>query len=422
MELTRLKRLFRGLSPTFTIFTGLFSVLILTCLSLHMTAGSALAEDGYGKVTRLRHWSYPNYTRIVVDLTKRSGYKPHLLKQDPSINKPRRLYIDIFDSRLSERVSKSTAINDGLLKAARVGQYNKDTVRVVFDIESIEEYKVFSLSEPSRLVIDIKGKRKAEAAGVSESKRPVPTPTAPVMSQKEATRLTKQLGLKVKSIVIDPGHGGKDPGAVGKRSLKEKDIVLKLSKRLQSSLRGKLKGTKVSLTRNKDKFIPLEQRTAIAKSKNADLFISVHVNAAKNKNAKGIETYYLGMSRDEKSRRLAARENATSTKAVSDLEFILQDLIMTAKANDSALLASVVQKRLVTHMKKKYKGIKDLGTKTAPFYVLVSADMPSILIEISFISNPTEWKRLKSDKYINELVAGITDGVLKYLKEAGFSN
>jgi N-acetylmuramoyl-L-alanine amidase len=387
--------------------------------------GSATASAAAPKkavVTGIKHWSTPAYTRIVIELNRKAEFSHRLLKQDPLIHMEwRRLYIDLSNSSLSPKMQKAIPINDGLLKAARAGQYDPGTVRVVLDIESIEDFKIFPLSDPYRIVIDVTGAKKAapvqpirDSSGKEVPQiRQTPAPVVPV-----DTSLIQQLGLKVNTIVLDPGHGGKDPGAVGKNGLKEKDVTLKLARMLREKLTGDA-GAKIILTRDSDVFIPLEERTAIANSKDADLFVSIHINASPRRAATGIETYILSLSNNEEARRVAARENATSTRSVSDLEFILNDLIKTAKTNDSARLATVVQDNLVAGLRKKFDSIRSNGVKGAPFYVLVGTKMPAVLVEVSFISNPEEEERLKDEAYLSEVVEGIASGIMLYMNGPG---
>lgn len=388
------------------------AVLLPALIILTLLPGSASARTA-SRVTGIKHWSNPNYTRVVVNLDRKAVFSTHLLKKDPSINVPfRRLLIDITGARTSAGLDKSVPINDGLLKKARVGQYNKDTVRVVLDIESIEDYKVFPLSDPYRIIIDVTG-TKAGAEDGPAVREPGPPENREALAR---PTLSQQLGLKVRKIVIDPGHGGKDPGAIGRGGLREKDVTLRLSKMLREKLRPDVQ--KIVMTRETDVFIPLEERTAIANSQDADLFVSIHINASTRKAASGVETYTLNISNDEESRRLAARENATSRRSVSDLEFILNDLIKTAKTNDSVRLASAVQGRVAKNLSEKFN-TRSNGVKGAPFYVLVGTKMPSILVEVSYISNPQEEKLLRDDRYLDEIIEGISKGLLDYINGAG---
>ncbi len=369
-------------------------------------------------VTGLRFWSNPEYTRVVIDATQNRDFTHKLLKKDPANGKPQRLYIDLNQSRLGKNVPKHTDINDNLLIQARAGQYTPHSVRVVIDIKSFDNYKVFSLKDPFRLVVDVwakgaNGKAKSTRIAQKSGKSKAYLSTDNIHS----SAIAKQLALGVRKIVIDPGHGGKDPGAPGYlKNVWEKDVVLKISKRLAKKMRDRLK-CDVILTRSTDTYLTLEERTAIANTRNADLFISLHCNAAKSRKATGMETYFLNLATDDQAIEVAARENATSRKNISDLESILNDLMKNAKINESSRLATKVQGAMCKGIARNYSKIRNLGVKQAPFYVLLGARMPSILIETSFISNPTECKRLTSSTYQERLCDSIIDGVERYIKE-----
>ncbi|MBU0989249.1 MAG: N-acetylmuramoyl-L-alanine amidase, partial [Proteobacteria bacterium] len=225
----------------------------------------------------------------------------------------------------------------------------------------------------------------------------------------------RQLGLNVKRIVIDPGHGGKDPGCRIRGRYKEKDITLGIAKFLAEELRKKI-GCEVFLTRDGDTFLSLEQRTAIANIKKADLFISLHVNAHKSSRIHGLETYFLNMATDKSAIMVAARENATSEKNISDLQAILNDLLLNTKIHESSRLAHNVQNGMVTEAKGWHKSIRSLGVKQAPFYVLIGAEMPAILVEVGFLTNRTEAKRLLTEKYQETLAQGICTGIGSYIQ------
>jgi N-acetylmuramoyl-L-alanine amidase len=214
-------------------------------------------------------------------------------------------------------------------------------------------------------------------------------------------------------VIIDAGHGGKDPGATGPSGLVEKDVVLDIAIRLRDLMRRELPW-RVTLTRDTDVFIPLEERTAIANSAGADLFVSIHANAAERSEAHGIETYFLDLASDEQSMRVAARENATPLSKVNDLQHILRDLLMTSKRNESSLLAGSVQRAMV-QAPPAGKNSRDLGVKHAPFLVLMGAEMPAILIEAGFISHPVEERRLADPKHRAQVARAIFEGIKDYL-------
>jgi N-acetylmuramoyl-L-alanine amidase len=328
-------------------------------------------------------------------------------------------------------------------------------VRVVLDIESIESYKIYSLPDPFRVIVDVHGQPAAAvAADIEKAAPPEAEPDTPETTTEptdEATAgdtpplilqdykkikfstkprgpapergapittpilsLAQQLNLGVRKIVIDPGHGGKDPGATA-FGMKEKDIVLQVAKKLAVKLKQEL-GCEVLLTRNKDVFLSLEERTAIANANSADLFISLHLNAHPSEKVYGFETYYLNLSTDPEAIRVAALENATSTHQLSDLQGILSDIMKNSKIDESSRLAKQVQEALSTGLtNRKYPQVKSLGVKQAPFYVLIGAEMPAILIEMAFISNKTDAGHVKKEGYQDALAEEIVQGLQKYI-------
>ncbi|WP_426752303.1 N-acetylmuramoyl-L-alanine amidase [Myxococcus sp. Y35] len=264
----------------------------------------------------------------------------------------------------------------------------------------------------------------AKAPAAAEPPKPITRPVddkvaqarlKAVAKQSRSMELTlvEQLGLKVRRVIIDPGHGGHDTGAIGKGGTREKDVALSISLKLAEELREK--GLEVVLTRDDDRFIRLEDRAKFANAEHGDLFISIHCNAAEKRTLRGIETYTLNTSADRYSIRLAARENASSEKGISDLQFILADLATKANTEESSRLANLVQRNLVSELSSKYKNVRDLGHKEALFYVLLGVKMPAILVETSFLSNPDEEARLKSKVYQSQVAKAIAQGVEEFL-------
>jgi N-acetylmuramoyl-L-alanine amidase len=295
-------------------------------------------------------------------------------------------------------------------------------VRVVLDTENIKDYKIFPLSEPARLIIDVRGERRAEISRLEESITArqeqalefKPKPEAPAIVEKKDRPRKKPLITKIRRIVVDPGHGGHDSGALGPNGVMEKDVVLAIGLKLRDLLKEEL-GLDVVMTRSTDVFIPLEERTAIANKVNADLFVSVHANAALNRGASGIETYYLNLAKTEKAAQLAAKENGTTLEKVSVLQAILFDLMANYKLNDSAHLADEVQRSLHSRIRGSHADVRNLGVKQGPFYVLVGATMPSILVETAFVSNPQEEARLTDPAYQDQTAEGIMEGIRGYI-------
>jgi N-acetylmuramoyl-L-alanine amidase len=228
--------------------------------------------------------------------------------------------------------------------------------------------------------------------------------------------LAKQFALGVKLIVVDPGHGGKDWGAISCHNIAEKDVTLTIAQSLKESLEAAV-GCKVILTRTRDQFIALDERTRIANAAKADLFISIHANAHKDPSLSGVETYSLNFAGDQESARVAALENAPSKKTLSDLRPLLQKLLLTTKISESAALAKQVQRNIIAKLRAKGDKVRDLGVKQAPFHVLLGAEMPSVLIETAFISNAKDECRLNDRQFQQNLVKGITAGIESYLME-----
>lgn len=350
-------------------------------------------------INKLRYSTYQTHTRVVLDLDGSAEFTRNRLTN------PDRIFFDLKNCTLPSK-DKTVSVNNGTLNSIRMAQYDSKTVRVVLEVNDIRKYSVFTLEDPNRLVIDIyNGKNKKRAKKDSKSRGKV---------------LADKNKYKIKRVVIDPGHGGRDPGAVGPRGTREKDIVLRVGKKLGKLL--KKDGVEVIFTRDRDKFVPLNERTEIANSKKADLFISIHTNASKKRKTRGMETYFLSWSNDREAIKVAARENKVSIKKMQKMQgglsMILQDLARNSKREESKRLAYSVQSEMVNSLKRDYNKIHDLGVKYALFYVLVGAEMPSILVEISFISNRDEEKRLATNKYRDRIAKAIAKGIDNYISKS----
>jgi len=377
------------------------------------------SANGLTKVSQIRHWSTDDYTRVVIHLNKDASYTSRLLKPDPQQGKPPRLFVDIQGATVDKNLSVEP-IKKGLLEQIKFARNTKDTVRVVLYIKSFDDYKVFELKDPYRIVMDIEGSGKKSDGYYAQERETDTYDYKSGLPEDSVSSLSEALGLKIRTVVIDAGHGGHDPGAIGPSGLKEKDVNLRIAKALKKKLDtdGKQFGiTKVYLTRSTDKFIPLEERTGIAKKLGADLFISIHCNAARNKQAYGIETYILSVTNDKASLAVAARENASTSISRSDMDKVLKQYLLGAKIEESQRFAGHVQTSVVKNVSTKYPPVKNKGVKKAPFIVLIGADIPSILVETSFITNPRDEKRLKSNDYINKIADGIYAGVRRFSTE-----
>jgi len=458
-----------------------------------ITLPGSMMGSAPGKLNSIfpaQHWSSPRYSRIVVGASGPVAYKHGLLSNKSGLA---RLYIDFADSYIAPTDrGKITAEDNGLLRAIASEQKTGDSVRVIIEARAIENYEIYSLPDPFRVIIDVRGKEKnailssksvpkPPPASIDEAviksqviaqvaKTPVSSPAppgepkiaavdTPLKKHKDATApltesptesstqpptalsapppatapekmptvaetvpstgkppsLVQQLGLGVKKIVIDPGHGGKDPGATA-HGLKEKNVTLAVAKRLKPALEKEL-GCQVVLTRDDDRFLGLEERTAFANTQGADLFLSLHLNAHSSAKAHGFETYSLNLSTNPEAMRVAALENATSTHQLSDLQDILSSIMKNSKIAESSRLARLVNDAVLRGMAAGADGgkMKNHGVKQAPFYVLIGAQMPAILLEMAFITNPGDAKRITSDDYVTDMTKYIAQGIRFYI-------
>jgi N-acetylmuramoyl-L-alanine amidase len=490
------------------------------------------------RVTSIRHWSTPDYTRVAIDLEQEVRF------DSQRIDRPDRIFFDLYDTKLaSTLVGKSFDVDDGFLKKIRVAQFKADKTRVVLEVDDLSDYDAFLLPNPSRLIIDIHGKQTAKSeaeksrleaakakanvkevlATTAKESKPVRTPppaatdsavaapssdvpetdtkprvetvkigknavkkiieadedgrvsrkrppvsrtvedlrpdvpaskasaensadsdtpdanssdkkgvvarkgkrkpgrTLPDADVREARptaagdrSLIRALGLKIGKIVIDPGHGGHDTGTIGPGGLQEKDLVVDVGRRLGKLLDARL-GAEVVYTRKDDTFIPLETRTAIANQEQADLFVSIHANSSRDSNARGVETYYLNFTSSADALEVAARENAVSEKSIHELGDLVKKIALKEKIEESHEFASDVQEALHSGLSLKNAGLRNRGVKKAPFIVLIGANMPSILAEISFVSNPADERRLETPEYRQRIAESLYRGIAKYV-------
>ncbi len=352
--------------------------------------------DAPAFVVNIRHAPHPDHTRIVIDLSRPVLYSLTWISETT-------LAVELSPAVLGVilQEKRSLSIQEKFLKKIEIKKAERDKITLLIAFKASGEYKVFTLPNPDRLVIDVfLPKPEDEVEGElnrSDSTIRIPAP------------------FEIKTIVIDPGHGGKDPGASSRRGLTEKDIVLDVALRLKELVQRELK-KKVIMTRDEDVFVSLKDRTELANQKKADLFISIHVNSAPKQHTKGIEIYLLGRATDEAAIATAARENATSEEAALNLqELILNDLEREFTLNASLELAHHTQEALIKHLIPSYPTTA-LGVKQAPFFVLAHTDMPAILAEISFLSNKIEEKRLRTKRYRQHVAEAIYKGIKAYIQ------
>ncbi|MEW6429071.1 MAG: N-acetylmuramoyl-L-alanine amidase [Thermodesulfobacteriota bacterium] len=362
----------------------------------------AARSDGPPRVADIRYGTTAYYSRVTIETTAPVSFQENILPK--TADGRQRLYLDLAGSRLENRLAATIPVNDGLLQQIRSAQHSPDTVRVVFDTTSFSDYRITTENEPFRIFVDVWGEGKGKEQLQREVCKLVP---------QQQPSLVQQLGLQARRIILDPGHGGKDPGAINRQGMKEKDITLSVAQRVAAKLQAQ-GGYEVFLTRNCDEYLSLEARTEIANRKQADIFVSLHVNSADSPDLRGIETYYLSLATSPEEMRAASTENATAQGALSDLQAILSDLMMNSKINESARLAESIQDNMVTGLGRQYPGITNLGVKKAPFIVLIGAQMPAVLIEIAFMSNPVEAQRLRDIAYLDTTADKIVRGISGY--------
>jgi N-acetylmuramoyl-L-alanine amidase len=459
------------------------------------------------EVSGIRRWTGADYTRIVISVDDEVQFNAQ------RIANPDRLVFDLAGTRLSPAlVGRALSNEDGLLRQVRLAQFSPTVTRVVLDVKEMDDYSVFTLPNPFRLVIDIRGNAKAPATEALNASAPPPTgattltrrstangpawasagsessgfdsglsraAAAPVTntsgpafavtsteagekrrattgvppevtasvadgladaSQPANTRagasprevpgqpsapteggsrtLTRALGLKINRIVIDAGHGGHDTGTIGPSGLCEKDLVLDVAVRLKKLIEARM-GSEVVMTRSDDTFIPLEERTAMANEKNADLFISIHANASRDRTARGIETYYLNFTSNPEALEVAARENATSQESVHGLQQLIEKIALSEKIEESKELAQQIQRSVYAQVAQSNGQERDRGLKKAPFIVLIGANMPSVLSEISFLTNPRDESLLKKAAYRQKIAEALYRGIARYANNLG---
>ena len=390
------------------------------------------------EVTAVRFWTFAEVTRIAIETNGEFRFRSDRL------DNPDRLFFDLLATkpRMGVKGVQTTAVGDKLLKRIRVAETQPGMTRVVLDLESPVEYKASQLSNPDRLMIELRAvapaaldplqtpqpqtpqlqtPEPAHVSGVLEkpviSEKPVPPPPPPALAAKRNSSgnrtLIRALGLKVGRVVIDPGHGGHDKGSIGPGGLLEKELVLDVAQRLGKLIEDRL-GSEVIYTRDDDRFIPLESRTEMANENKADLFLSIHANSSPFPGVSGIETYYLNFSSTREAMDLASRENAGSQKSIHELSEIIEKITKHDKAEESREFAGKMQTALYSAAVRSNAAARNRGVKKAPFVVLIGATMPSILVEIGFVSNSREETLLKRPDHRQKLAEALYNGLSRY--------
>jgi N-acetylmuramoyl-L-alanine amidase len=368
--------------------------LAVALLGAACLAGKPAKESA--RVTEVRHWSYEDYTRVVVELDTLVPTEVRRLPADPGHERPERLYLDLPGVWVGRQYDEPIPVKDGLLRGIRLGQNTLEATRVVIDLERYDRHRLLLLAAPPRVVVDVYGRRGSDppARAPETGTARLPVPLRPV-----------------RTVVLDPGHGGRDPGASA-GGLREKDVTLALARRVRPRLAAR--GLGVLLTRDSDRSVELEERTAFAEGQGADLFVSLHVNAAPRRSLRGIETYYLDRSHERHTVRVAAHENGISPSQLDSLQRTLASFRISELSQHSERLASAVHRELVGGMRRRYGAVNDLGIKKGPFFVLFLSNLPSVLVEVGFLTNPDEARRLADPRYVDALAEEIAAGIVRY--------
>lgn len=378
-----------------------------------VTSGADPLTRGEAVITDIRTSFGSKYGRVTIELNKEVPFRYEKLPAPK-----RRIFFDLEGVRLSGSNLKTfdIPISNRYLKRIRLGQFKSDVTRVVLDFDRFRNYRIFTLPSPYRIVFDLIGAGRGPAF-YSAAREAAETRDVGADSTRDGRySLTRQLGAKVHTIVIDPGHGGKDPGAVGLDGLTEKELALDIARRLKERINKELPDIDVKLTRDSDIFLPLEQRTAIAKSLEADLFFSIHANSTRRGVTSGAETYYMNFATDKAAEELAAKENAYSEFNQSKLTELLHRITLNNKKEESRELAGFLQTNLVRRIKGANGAAANRGVKSAPFVVLIGADIPSVLVEVSFINHPVEGRLLHDGGYRERIAQGLLDGIKAYIE------
>jgi N-acetylmuramoyl-L-alanine amidase len=440
---------------------------------------TAPAARRLAQVKDVRRTIAGSRVRVTVELDGPAPYRSE------AVDSPRRMFVDIGDTRLGPGLAEGTmSYDEDVVRKVRIGRHPNDTTRVVVDLSGIRRYTVSTEAAPFRIVIDCEPDAAPDTSVAAPApraapSRPAPAPVRPALPSHPVSRgwsegvavnsvdvwalldhsvppptvkpvappsplpgevgtseappkagpstpipprgsysISRQLGLGASKIVIDPGHGGHDPGALGP-GISEAEVVLDVAIRLEALLLAA--GFEVVLTRRADEYVALEERPAIATREQADLFVSIHANASRDRSARGIETYILHFANDPDAAAVAVRENAATERRMNSLPDIVKAITLNNKFDESRSFAGLIQRAMAQQLRGDVGLVVDHGVKQAPFVVLIGAAMPSILVEISFITNVQEGRLLKTPAFRQRIAQGLFDGIRGYQKSLKFA-
>ncbi len=387
-------------------------------------AGKTLeVQSGFLKTIRVAQ-NQSGVVRVVLEVEKVKDYSVFLLPD------PYRMVVDVYGEQVATAKAEPPKVEDPPAKSARKEEEppRKEPTRTVAGGKGSEEAprpepvvpapatSAKKSSEPQKPLNSAWTATAKREKGTTKTPEVIVAAVPPAPTRTGQMDMTRVLGLKIGRIVIDAGHGGHDTGTIGPSGLMEKDLCLDVALRLGKMIKEKLPGTEVIYTREDDTFVPLENRTAIANQSKADLFLSIHANSSRDQSARGIETYYLNFAGSDDALEVAARENALSQSSIHELQDLIKRIAKNEKTEESREFAQEIQDNLSKRLQRVSRYNKSRGVKKAPFVVLIGANMPSVLSEISFISNPTDETMLKKGDHRNRVVEGLYHGIEKYLQ------
>ena len=390
-------------------------------------APAPVPAPGRALLRAIRRDVRPEVARVTLDLDREVTFTHERLADPP------RVVVELADTQASAELTDATVVIGQIVRQVRVARALDTRTHLLFELTQDARYSVYALYNPYRLIVDFErvtgwpaasGPRSgATAAGrasagphstiaVSSAAPPVVAPATPASNTGGGFSLSRQLGLGVTRIAIDPGHGGHDPGAEVK-GLTEAGLVLDVALRVEQLLK-KQPRVEVVLTRRTDSYVSLDERTALANRSEADLLLSIHANASAAAGVRGVETYYLNFARNPAAEAIAARENAGSLRSMRELPDLVEAIARNNKRDESRDFATTLQAALYERLRKVNRNLKNLGVKQAPFMVLVGAGMPAILAEIAFMTNTQEAALLKTPRYRQQIAEALVAAIMRY--------
>lgn len=373
-----------------------------------------VAASGSAKLTQVDWQSRKNLVKIIIGLDKPTNWVVYSQRPNKEAGRPARLVVDLAATTPDSRIKPGARVSNSLLNRLRVDLAGTGDTRILLDFDNFKRFQVKTETSPYRLEITVATTDSALPSGLGIGEKVERNAEGGTSAGRVPSNMAAQLGLSVRTVVIDAGHGGNDPGT-DHNGVTEKDVTLKLARRVGAEL-DKM-GYTVRYTRTKDERLELAERSRLANSAKGDVFVSIHINASELPSSQGFETYFLDFASSNAAARLAAVENAMVSRKLGDMENIIADLMLGARTQESRRLASSIQTATIRNMRKRKLAVRDGGLRSAPFHVLLGSGMPGVLIEAGYCTNKTEATRLKDSAHLDALARGIANGINNYAKK-----